>query len=181
LSKFLESVIDGTADLRIVNEEAKKEEFVPDESELEIERRQEAQRIALAHGGFADMPQFEAAILAHGSGADFHGTHGYSGLMSGSLPKKDEKKEQEEVGKPEEPIHEVPKAQAEAQGESSQVGKMAATGDGKQAVFEAPSSAGQPQTPAPSGTAAPVADSEPVVAQPPSAEASVAAHTKDEL
>ena len=52
LSKFFDSIIDGTADLTIANEEAKKEEFVPDESELEIQRKQEAQRMALAHGGF---------------------------------------------------------------------------------------------------------------------------------
>lgn len=200
LSKFLESVIDGTADLRIVNAEAKKEEFVPEESELEIERKQEAQRIALLHGGFSDLPEFEAAILAHGAdAANFHGVHGFGGgmgTMDGSLPKPDEEKKEATkeketaesaaapaAGKPEDPIHKILKhEQAKAQGESSSVGQMAATGDGKQAVFEAPSSAGQPQTPAPSGTPAPAAEESPSVAVPPlSAEATASAHAKDEL
>lgn len=52
LSKFFDSIIDGTADLEIANKEAAQEEFAPDETELEIERKQEAQRMALAHGGF---------------------------------------------------------------------------------------------------------------------------------
>lgn len=52
LSKFFDSIIDGTANLEIANKEAAEEEFVPDETELEIERKQEAQRMALAHGGF---------------------------------------------------------------------------------------------------------------------------------
>ena len=87
LSKFFDSVIDGTADLRTANEEAKNEEFVPDEKELEIQRRQEAQRIALAHGGFNDLVDFEKAVLSgynpHGPG---HG--GYPGMM-GDMPKKE--------------------------------------------------------------------------------------------
>ena len=65
--------------------------------------------------------------------------------MMGGMPKKD--------AKPEDPIHNILKHQKEereAQGESTQVGKMAATGEGKQATFEAPSSSGRPQTPAPS-------------------------------
>lgn len=52
LTKFFDSIIDGTADLEIANKQAATEEFVPSEEELEIERQQEAQRIALAHGGF---------------------------------------------------------------------------------------------------------------------------------
>ncbi|KAJ4474937.1 hypothetical protein J3R30DRAFT_3505018 [Lentinula aciculospora] len=84
LSKFFESVIDGTADLKIVNEEAASEEFVPDEAELEIERKQEAQRIALAHGGFANFIDFEDAIK---KGHNPHGAQGYPGML-GDLPKK---------------------------------------------------------------------------------------------
>lgn len=80
LSKFFDSVIDGTANLTVINEEAKAEEFVPDEKELEIERQQEAQRIALAHGGFVDLVDFEAAIK-NGAGADYHDVHGYPGMM----------------------------------------------------------------------------------------------------
>jgi len=105
LSKFLESVIDGTADLNIVNKEAAAEEFVPDETELEIERKQEAQRIALAHGGFADIIDFEEA-LKNGQGANFHSSHGYPGSMD-DLPKKKAAEEVKADGsetKAEEPI-----------------------------------------------------------------------------
>ncbi|KAF5354562.1 hypothetical protein D9758_011190 [Tetrapyrgos nigripes] len=86
LSKFFDSVLDGTADLSMVNQKASEEEFVPSDDELEIERKQEAQRIALAHGGFSDLIDFEEA-LKNGAGADFHDTHGYGGMM-GDLPKK---------------------------------------------------------------------------------------------
>ncbi|KAF9465620.1 hypothetical protein BDZ94DRAFT_1159654 [Collybia nuda] len=88
LSKFFDSIIDGTADLKAINEEAKAEEFIPDEKELEIERQQEAQRIALAHGGFADLIDFEKAVK-EGAGADYHDVHGYPGMM-GTPPVKKE-------------------------------------------------------------------------------------------
>ena len=52
LSKFFDSNIDGTANWEIANKQAAEEEFTPDETELEIERKQEAQRMAIAHGGF---------------------------------------------------------------------------------------------------------------------------------
>lgn len=52
LTKFFDSIIDGTANLEIANKEASQEEFTPSEEDLEIERQQEAQRIALAHGGY---------------------------------------------------------------------------------------------------------------------------------
>lgn len=86
LSKFFDSIIDGTADLTVLNEEAKAEEFVPDATELEIEKQQEAQRIALAHGGFADLIDFEKAVK-EGAGADYHDVHGYPGMM-GDVPTK---------------------------------------------------------------------------------------------
>lgn len=158
-------MIDGTADLRTVNEVAKQEEFVPDETELEIERKQEAQRMALAHGGFSSLVDFEAAVMA-GHGADYHSKQGYPGMMGGGaahMPKKEEKKE-EESGKPEDPIHQMLKA-SKAQGESTQGGTMAATGEAGQAAFEAAAKSGQPQTPAPSGTAAPVSEAQTFVAQ----------------
>ncbi|KAJ4000340.1 hypothetical protein F5050DRAFT_1563164 [Lentinula boryana] len=91
LSKFFESVIDGTADLKAVNEEAASEEFVPDEAELEIERKQEAQRIALAHGGFANFIDFEDALK---KGHNPHGSQGYPGMM-GDMPKKMKEPESE--------------------------------------------------------------------------------------
>lgn len=82
LSKFFDSVLDGTADLKIAVEEAKKEEYVPPTTEeLEIQRKQEAQRIALLHGGFTELIDFEKAILE--GGANYHETAGYGGMMGG--------------------------------------------------------------------------------------------------
>lgn len=60
-----------------------------DEKEAEIERQQEAQRIALMHGGFTDMIDFEKAMLE--GGADFHDTNGYGGMM-GAVPEHLKKK-----------------------------------------------------------------------------------------
>jgi len=189
LSKFFDSVIDGTADLRTVIEEAKKEEFVPDETELEIERKQEAQRMALAHGGFSEMIDFEEAIK-QGHGADFHGTHGYPGMM-GEVPKKHGEEAKEE--RVEDPIHKILKAQREAAEKSANAPKMAKTGDGEQIVLKAPTDTAQPRTPVPSETPAPVEDEStvaaPAEAQTASTTASVVesipaeetARTKDEL
>ncbi|KIK56997.1 hypothetical protein GYMLUDRAFT_247271 [Collybiopsis luxurians FD-317 M1] len=93
LSKFFDSVIDGTADLKLVNQEAAAEEFVLDEAELEIQRQQEAQRIALAHGGFADLVDFEDALK---KGYNPHAGAGqaYPGMM-GDVPKKKKQTEAE--------------------------------------------------------------------------------------
>ena len=76
-----------------------------------------------------------------------------------------------------EPIHEMLKA-SKAHEESSQGRKMAATGEG--GVFEASSQTGQPQTPAPSGTPAPVSESPTFVAQPESAQQTAAAGSAPE-
>ena len=84
LSKFFNELIDGTADLDQLNAAAAAEEFVPDEKELEIERQQEAEMLKLAHGGFADMIDFEQAVK-DGSAKNFHGQNGYPGMM-GSAP-----------------------------------------------------------------------------------------------
>lgn len=82
LSKFLDTVLDGTADLSAIIEETKAEELVIDDKELEIERQQEAQRIALLHGGFTNLIDFEKAIK-DGAGANYHDSHGYAGVMGG--------------------------------------------------------------------------------------------------
>ncbi|KIM39604.1 hypothetical protein M413DRAFT_447080 [Hebeloma cylindrosporum] len=84
LSKFFDSVLDGTADLSEVVEKTKEEEYVENPEEAEIAKKQEAQRIALMHGGFTDMVDFEKAMLAGGA-ADYHDTHGYGGMM-GDIP-----------------------------------------------------------------------------------------------
>ncbi|KAF9068394.1 hypothetical protein BDP27DRAFT_1327277 [Rhodocollybia butyracea] len=99
LSKFFDSIVDGTADLETVNAQAAAEEFVPDEAELEIERKQEAQRIALLHGGFADLIDFEEALK---SGINPHGSNsqGYPGMM-GDMPKKEPEESGSRVEMPE--------------------------------------------------------------------------------
>ena len=82
LSKFFDSVLSGTADLSAVLAEVKAEELVIDELELEIEQKQEAQKIALMHGGFASFIDFEKA-LKDDAARNFHGSSGYSGIMGG--------------------------------------------------------------------------------------------------
>ena len=75
-------VLDGTADLKVAIEEAKKEEYVPPTAEeLKIQRKQEAQRIALLHGSFTELIDFEKAILE--GGTNYHETAGYGGMMGG--------------------------------------------------------------------------------------------------
>ncbi|RPD58949.1 hypothetical protein L226DRAFT_536484 [Lentinus tigrinus ALCF2SS1-7] len=144
LSKFFDSVLDGTADLTILNKQAAEEEFVPDEEMLEIERKQEAQRMALAHGGFTDLIDFEEAIK-NGAGADFHDKHGYPGMMGGGAPKKTDAKGEGE-GKKEDPIHRILKAQQEAEKKEREKPKMAKTDEAGQVVFT-PAETGHPKTP----------------------------------
>ncbi|KAJ3717834.1 hypothetical protein C8R42DRAFT_676719 [Lentinula raphanica] len=110
LSNFFQSVIDGTADLETVNKEASSEEFVPDEKELEIERKQEAQRIALAHGGFANFIDFEDALK---KGHNPHGAQGYPGMM-GDIPKKKESESKSGSKEATEPMVETGEAKAQA-------------------------------------------------------------------
>lgn len=132
LSKFFDSVLDGTADLTILNKQAAEEEFVPDEELLEIERKQEAQKIALAHGGFTELIDFEEAIK-NGAGADFHAKNGYPGMMGGAPPKQSDAKAKEE----EDPIRRILKAQQEAEQKEREKPKMAKTGEAGQVVFSA--------------------------------------------
>lgn len=165
-------MIDGTADLRIVNEEAKQEEFTPDETELEIERKQEAQRIALAHGGFNDLIDFEKAILeGHGN---YHESAGYGGMMHGKLPNKEDLKADD-------PLHQYLKHQKDEAAQEPLHSPMAETAKGEEPGIKT----GQPVTAAPSGTAAPAADAPTVVAQPESAQPTASAaggeRAKDEL
>ena len=139
LSKFFDSIIDGTADYTALNAAAAKEEFVPDEKELEIERQQEAEMLKLAHGGYADIIDFEAAVK-DGSAKNYHAQHGYPGMMDGSVSEKYAKKPEEE--KEPEPLS------SSATATSSKKHRMPATGDGGQIVLEvSTSTSGQPKTP----------------------------------
>lgn len=97
LSKFFDSVLDGTADLSAAFEQAKSEEYEEDPEEAEIAKKQEAQRIALMHGGFTDIIDFEKA-MAEG-GANYHDTAGYGGMM-GSVPDEFKKKKDASAEEP---------------------------------------------------------------------------------
>ncbi|KAJ7230519.1 hypothetical protein GGX14DRAFT_583640 [Mycena pura] len=137
LSKFFDSVVDGTADLTVANAEAKAEEYTPTEEELEIERKQEAQRMALLHGGYADLVDFEQAIL-NGNAENYHDVHGFGSSQTLNKEKKEKVEEEEgvaakvpeEVKAPEvEPVSATTKAPAEestaseAKGSDAQVSK----------------------------------------------------------
>ncbi|KAJ6561210.1 thioredoxin-like protein [Mycena vulgaris] len=98
LSKFFDSVIDGTADLSVINEEAKAEEYEPTEEELLIQQKQEAQRIALLHGGYSELIDFEQAVM-NGDAASYHDTHGFGSPPP--LKKKEKTAESEEAKAPE--------------------------------------------------------------------------------
>ena len=73
ISKFFNSILDGTANLTVQNSQVPEDSHMPTPEEQEIERKQEAQRLALLHGGFSDIIDFENAIKEHGT--DFHGAH----------------------------------------------------------------------------------------------------------
>jgi len=75
ISNFFDSILDGTANLTAPISQAP-ESHRPTPEEEEIERKQEAQRLALLHGGFSDLIDFEKVIKEHGTG--FHGTHGHT-------------------------------------------------------------------------------------------------------
>ncbi|KAI9447083.1 hypothetical protein BJY52DRAFT_1156639 [Lactarius psammicola] len=102
ISKFFDSILNGTADL---SSNVLEETHEPTPEEEEIERKQEAQRIALLHGGFTDMIDFEEAIKKHGP--DFHGAHGYGASLGGAL------KKGQKVDPDEDPIHRAIRIQRE--------------------------------------------------------------------
>ena len=164
LSKFFDSVLDGTADLTTLNAQAADEEFVPDEKDLEIERMQEAQRIALAHGGFTDLIDFEEAIK-NGAGADFHEKNGYPGMMGGGMPKKKAKADDKDAGaggeKEEDMLRKILKASQEAERKEREKPKMAKTDEAGQVVFKAEET-GHPKTPV-AGESASTAEATPNV------------------
>lgn len=138
LSKFFDSILDGTLDLEALAKEAppvEEEEETQDEREKEIERQQEEQRMKLAHGGYNDMIDFEAALKA---GINPHAPGG----AHAEIPMKKPKAEKEE-----DPIHRILKHQEEEARKEAERPKMAQTGDGAQIVFD-PAETGHPKTPA---------------------------------
>lgn len=171
-------MIDGTADLGAANAAARAEEFEPSPEEKEIEKAQEAQKIALAHGGFSDIIDFEEAIKKHGTG--FHDTHGFGGSLGDmrDMPMKKDKTEKnvdemekaaveeavEEAlkggnGKEDDPILKVLKAQKEKDAKKREAMKETTpkTGDAGQIVSDAKTAYEeevQPETATPSVSAA---------------------------
>jgi protein disulfide-isomerase A6 len=76
ISKFFDSILDGTATLTPLDSQVPEDSHKLSPEEEEIESKQEAQRLALLHGGYTDMIDFEKAIKKYGTG--FHGAHGYN-------------------------------------------------------------------------------------------------------
>ncbi|KAF8075257.1 hypothetical protein FPV67DRAFT_1575701 [Lyophyllum atratum] len=163
LSKFLDSVLDGTADLSALNEVAKEEEFVLTEEEQEIQRKQEAQRIALLHGGLTELVDFEEAIK-NGAGADYHDVNGYPGMM-GTPPAPKKAKAEAETQ-----TEATPVAEAASETKKAAVPPAVET-EGEQVVLEQQNEAKKQEVPA--GGQCGVAD-EGADCHPP-------AHPKDEL
>lgn len=163
LSKFFDSLVDGTADLDELNAAAAEEEFVPDPEELEIERQQEAEMLKLAHGGFSNMIDFEQAVK-DGSAKNFHQQNGYPGMMGGAMPHgagsantKEEEKEK--------------KVMKDSEDDSG----MPYTEKAGQVVMDAKTADSETETGKADAKATPVAEPEPEV------EEATATHAKDEL
>ncbi|KAI9440791.1 hypothetical protein H4582DRAFT_2127920 [Lactarius indigo] len=91
ISKFFDSILNGTANLSSHTREETQE---PTPEEEEIERQQEAQRIALLHG-------------YQKYGPDFHGAHGYGASLGDTL------KKGQKVDPDEDPIHRAIRIQRE--------------------------------------------------------------------
>ena len=109
-----------------------------DEREREIERQQEEQRMKLAHGGYNDMIDFEAAMKA---GINPHGS-GHPGASAGGA----DAHADQGAKKEEDPIRRILKHQEEEAKKEQERPKMAQTGEGAQVVFD-PAETGHPKTP----------------------------------
>jgi protein disulfide-isomerase A6 len=105
ISKFFDSILDGTANLSSPRSQEQEVTHEPTPEEEEIERKQEAQRIALLHGGFTDMIDFEEAMLKHGP--DFHGAHGHGASKEGRKVTQDRNERDED------PMHRIIRVQRE--------------------------------------------------------------------
>ncbi|KAH9968412.1 hypothetical protein BGW80DRAFT_1338369 [Lactifluus volemus] len=116
ISKFFDEVLDGTVTLTSSGSQSPEDGHKLSPEEEDIERKQEAQRLALLHGGFADMIDFDEAIKKHGAG--FHGEHGYSASLDDELkndPTRDTNKAEYEHEREEDPIHRAIRIQREEQ------------------------------------------------------------------
>jgi len=114
VSDFFDSILDGTANLSSPHSQVPEGTYELTPEEEEIERKQEAQRLALLHGGFADMVDFEEAVKKYGP--DFHGAHGYGASLGDAVKgqKVDpEKGAQERHEREEDPMHRAIRIQRE--------------------------------------------------------------------
>jgi len=100
ISNFFDSILDGTANLTAPFSQAS-ESHKPTPEEEEIERKQEEQRLALLHGGFSDIIDFEKVIKEHGT--DFHGTHDHT-LRPSDMPKDSQTGEEDTFRREDDPI-----------------------------------------------------------------------------
>lgn len=120
ISDFFDSVLDGTANLTASNSKVSEESHKQTPEEEEIERKQEAQRLALLHGGFSNIIDFEEAIKNHGS--DFHGADGYTTRPSDTLKNSQTGDSDTEgadtYGREENPIHRAIRIQLEKEREA---------------------------------------------------------------
>ncbi|KAH9986658.1 hypothetical protein BJV74DRAFT_844210 [Russula compacta] len=140
ISDFFDSILDGTANLAASNSRVSEESHKQTPEEEEIERKQEAQRLALLHGGFSNIIDFEEAIKNHGS--DFHGADGYTTRPSDTLKNSktgDSDIEGEDTYEREEnPIHRAIRIQLEKEQEAKNILKdsIPETGDTDQVILE---------------------------------------------
>ena len=197
ISKFFDSVLDGTANLSSPSTQTQEETNEKTPEEEEIERKQEAQRLALLHGGFSDMFDFEEAMKKYGP--DFHGPDGY-GASLGDTPKKGQEVDSEELGqdeyeRDEDLIHRAIRLQREKEEQEAKepIKECTPKTDGaEQVVLEACTAAdhtaGTKASPEPSPTEEPIPDpgsEEATLPLPSVAEEritpSYAEHIKDEL
>jgi protein disulfide-isomerase A6 len=113
ISKFFDEILDGTATVTSSGSQSPEGSHKLSPEEEDIERKQEAQRLALLHGGYADMIDFEKAIKKHGAG--FHGEHGYSASLDDELKTDDTNKGEYEHEREEDPMHRAIRIQREEQ------------------------------------------------------------------
>jgi hypothetical protein len=143
ISKFFDSILDGTATLTSMGSQVPEDSHKLSPEEEEIERKQEAQRLALLHGGLTDMIDFEKAIKKHGTG--FHGAHGYNAPPdneSENNQNQDTNKGEDRHEREEDPMHRAIRIQREKEEEERRAkdalqNSVPGAGDRDQVILEA--------------------------------------------
>jgi protein disulfide-isomerase A6 len=129
ISDFFNSILDGTAKLTAQTSRVPEDSHKPTPEEKEIERKQEAQRLALLHGGFSDIIDFEKAMKEHGT--DFHEAHGHTARSRDTT--EDGQMGDSDTGtyEREDPIHRAIRIQLEKEREAkdAHVGSLRKTGE----------------------------------------------------